>query len=181
MFELIINILLVVFFGYSFFTHVTEAPIPAMVTKNPYALSPDAWPKTIIILLEICLILNIIQIIKKNKGKPEFTIGAFVKTIPDFFKSQMFRGMVILAVASFILEPLGFMVTSFLVLFFYGLLLGDKKYVRLVIASALITLALYIIFSGLLSVNLPRGTVGFLRDFALGLEAVVAKVKGIFG
>ena len=34
------------------------------------ALQPDVWPKTIIILLEICLIVNIIQIIKKNKGNP---------------------------------------------------------------------------------------------------------------
>lgn len=181
MFELIINVLLVVFFGWSFFTHVTEAPIPAMVTKNPYALSPDKWPKTIIILLEICLIVNIIQIIKKNKGNPEFTLAAFAKSIPNFFKSQMFIGMVILAVASFILEPLGFMVTSVLVLFFYGMLLGDRKIVRLLIASVLITLVLYIVFSGLLGVNLPRGTVGFLRDFALGLESLINGIKGIFG
>ena len=181
MFELIINVLLFVFFGYTYFTHVTEGKIPANVTKNPYALSPEVWPKAIIILLEICLIINIIQIIKRNKGKEDFTIGAFLKSIPNFFKSKMFVGMVILTVASFILEPLGFMVTSCLVLFTYGLLLGDKKPVRLAIAAVLITLVLYILFSGMLSVNLPRGTVGFLRNFALFLESIVASVKGIFG
>ena len=181
MFELIINVLLFVFFGYTYFTHVTEGKIPANVTKNPYALSPEVWPKTIIILLEICLIINIIQIIKRNKGKEDFTIGAFLKSIPNFFKSKMFLGMVILTAASFILEPLGFMVTSCLLLFCYGLLLGDRKIVRLIIASVLITLVLYILFSGMLSVNLPRGTVGFLRNFALFLESIVASVKGIFG
>lgn len=181
MFELIINVLLVVFFGWSFFTHVTEAPIPAMATQNPYALSPAAWPKAIIILLEIFLVINILQIIKKNKGNPDFTLAAFAKTVPVFFKSQMFRGMIILVAASFLLEPLGFIPTSFLVLFFYGMLLGDKNYVRLLIASVLITLVLYIVFSGLLSVNLPRGTVGFLRSFALGLESIISSVKGIFG
>lgn len=181
MFELIINILLVVFLGFTFFTHVTESVIPASVERNPYALRPDVWPKAIIILLEICLIINIIQIIKRNKGKEDFTIGAFAKSIPDFFKSKMFLGMVILTVASFILEPLGFMVTCFLLLFSYGMLLGDKKIVRLLIASVLITLILYIIFSGLLSVNLPRGTVGFLREFALGLEGIIGSIKGIFG
>ena len=73
MFELIINILLFIFFGYTFFTHVLEAAVPAEVSRdNPYALQPDVWPKAIIILLEICLIVNIIKIIKKNKGKPEF-------------------------------------------------------------------------------------------------------------
>ena len=66
MFELIMNILLVVFLGFSYFTHVLEAPVPVKVQKNPYAFQPDTWPKVIIILLEICLIINIIQIIKKN-------------------------------------------------------------------------------------------------------------------
>ena len=181
MFELIMNILLVVFLGFSYFTHVLEAPVPVKVQKNPYAFQPDTWPKVIIILLEICLIINIIQIIRKNKGKEEFTFKYFVSTIPGFFKSKMFLGIIILTAASLILETLGFVVTAILVLFAYGALLGEKNYVRLGIASVVIALVLYIVFSGMLSVNLPRGTIGFLRDFALFLESVVAGVKGIFG
>ena len=180
MFELIINILLVAFLGVSYFTNVLEAPVPVKVQKNPYAFQPDTWPKVIIILLEICLIINIIQIIRKNKGKESFTLKAFVATIPDFFKSKMFLGIIILTVASFVLETLGFVLTAILVLFFYGWLLGAKNIPTLAIASVLISLVLYIIFSGMLSVNLPRG-VGFLRDFALLLESGVAAVKGIFG
>ena len=41
-------------------------------------------------------------------------------------------------------------------------------------------MVLYIVFSGMLSVNLPRGTIGFLRNFALWLESVVGAVKNIF-
>ena len=170
MFELIINILLFIFFGYTFFTHVLEAAVPASVARNPYALQPDVWPKAIIILLEICLLINIIQIIRKNKGNPEFTLGAFAKSVPAFLKSKLFFGIVIMVVASFILETVGFIVTSMFILFFYGLL----------IASVCITLVLYIVFSGMLSVNLPRGTIGFLRNFALSLESMVAAVKNIF-
>ena len=181
MFELIMNILLVVFLVFSFFTHVLEAPVPVKVQKNPYAFQPDTWPKVIIILLLICLVINIIQIIKKNKGKEEFTLKYFVSTIPGFFKSKMFLGIIILTAASLLLETLGFVVTAILVLFFYGALLGEKNFVRLGIASVIIALVLYIVFSGLLSVNLPRGTIGFLRDFALFLESIVAGVKGIFG
>jgi len=84
MFELILNVLLFVFFGWAFFTHVLEAAVPAKVLKNPYALKPDVWPKAIIILLEICLLINIIKIIRKNKGKENFTIsanGIYVNTI----------------------------------------------------------------------------------------------------
>ena len=181
MFELIMNILLVVFLGFSYFTHVLEAPVPVKVQKNPYAFQPDTWPKVIIILLLICLVINIIQIIKRNKGKESFTLKAFVATIPNFFKSKMFVGIVILTVASLLLETIGFVVTAILVLFAYGALLGEKNFVRLAIASVLIALVLYIVFSGMLSVNLPRGTIGFLRNFALFLESSVAGVKGIFG
>ena len=143
MFELIINILLFIFLGFTFFTHVLEAAVPASVARNPYALQPDVWPKTIIILLEICLIVNIIKIIKKNKGNPDFTLGAFVGSIPGFLKSKLFLGIVIMVAASFILETVGFIVTALFVLFFYGLLLGEKNVVRLLIASVCITLVLY--------------------------------------
>ena len=181
MFELIMNILLVVFLGFSYFTHVLEAPVPVKVQKNPYAFQPDTWPKVIIILLLICLVMNIFQIIKKNKGKETFTMKYFLSTIPSFFKSKMFRGILILFCASLVLETLGFMVTAILVLFLYGWLLGETKFVRLAIASVCIALGLYIFFSGMLSVNLPRGTVGVLRNFALFLESIVAGVKGILG
>ena len=180
MFELIINILLFIFLGFTYFTHVLEAAVPAKVAKNPFVLQPDVWPKTIIVLLEICLIINIIQIIRKNKGNPEFSISAFVKSSPEFLKGKIFRGIVIMVVASLLLETLGFMVTSALVLFFYGMLLGEKKLPRLAIASVCITLVLYIIFNGMLSVNLPRGTIGFLRSFALWMESIIGAVKSIF-
>ena len=181
MFELIMNILLVVFLGYSYFTHVLEAPVPVKVQKNPYAFQPDTWPKVIIILLLICLTINIVQIIKKNKGKENFNMKYFLSTVPGFFKSKMFLGIVILFGASLVLEALGFMLTAILVLFLYGWLLGETKFVRLAIASVCIALGLYIFFSGMLSVNLPRGTVSALRNFALFLESIVAGVKGIFG
>ena len=180
MFELIINILLFIFLGFTFFTHVLEAAVPASVARTPYALQPDVWPKTIIILLEICIIINIIQIIRKNKGNPDFSLGAFAKSIPDFLKSKLFLGIVIMVAASFMLETVGFIVTALFVLFFYGMLLGEKNIVRLLIAAVCITLVLYIVFSGMLSVNLPRGTISFLRNFALWLESIVAAVKNIF-
>lgn len=172
MFELIVNILLFVFLGYTMCFHVLEAVVPAKVAKNPYNLQPDVWPKAIIILLLICLAINIYRIIKKNKGNPDFNFGAFGKNVAEFLKSKMFIGMVIIVAASMVLETLGFIVTAFLLLFFYGMLLGEKNILRLLIVSVLVTFLLYIVFSVLLSVNLPRGTIGFLRNFALMLEGL---------
>lgn len=173
MFELIANVLLLVFMGYSFFTHVLEAKIPKTYTRNPSNLMPDVWPKVIIGLLCLCLVLNIIKIIRKNKGNPDFSFNVFLKNSAGFFKSKMFLGMIIIAVAALIIETVGFVVTAVLVLFCYGMLLGEKKLVRLAIVSVVLALVLHIVFSGLLDVTLPRGTVPFLRNFALFLENLV--------
>lgn len=173
MFELIANILLLVFMVFTFFTHVLEARIPKSFTKNPYNLMPDVWPKVIIGLIVLCLVINIIKIIRKNKGNEEFNLKSFWANSLQFFKSKMFLGMLILAAASLVLETLGFVVTAFLILFLYGLLLGEKKFWRLLIVSVALALLLHIIFSGLLDVTLPRGTIPFLRNFALWLENLI--------
>ncbi len=170
MFELICNVLLLVFLGYTYFTHVLEAKVPKSYLKNPNVLHPSVWPKLIIILLVICLVINIIKIFKKNKGNPEFSFGAFAKNSLVFLKSKMFIGMAILMIAALILEPLGFVVTAALLMFAYGMLLGEKIWWRLAIISCVLAIFLHIAFSGLLGVSLPRGTVPFLRDFSLFLE-----------
>ncbi|MBR0229678.1 MAG: tripartite tricarboxylate transporter TctB family protein [Clostridia bacterium] len=170
MFELICNVLLFVFLGYTYFTHVLEAKVPKSYLKNPNVLHPSVWPKVIIILLLICIAINIVKIIKKNKGNPEFSFKAFGKNSLVFLKSKMFLGMVILVIASFILEPLGFVVTAALLMFAYGMLLGEKKWWRLAILACVLAVLLHIAFSGLLGVSLPRGTVPFLRSFSLFLE-----------
>ena len=173
MFELICNVLLFVFLGFTYFTHVLEAKVPKSYLKNPNVLHPSVWPKAIIILLLICIAINIYKIIKKNKGNPEFTFSAFGKNSLVFLKSKMFLGMVILLTASFVLEPLGFVVTAALLMFCYGMLLGEKKWWRLAIIAVVLGIFLHIAFSGLLGVNLPRGTVPFLRSFSLFLENLV--------
>lgn len=170
MFELICNVLLFVFLGYTYFTHVLEAKVPKSYLKNPNVLHPSVWPQVIIILLLICIAINIVKILKKNKGNPEFTFKAFGKNSLEFLKSKMFLGMVVLVIASFILEPLGFVVTGALVMFAYGMLLGEKKWWRLLIIACVLGVLLHIAFSGLLGVNLPRGTIPALRDFSLFLE-----------
>lgn len=170
MFELIANILLLVFMVYTFFTHVLEANVSKSYMKNPSNLMPDVWPKVIIALLVVCLVVNIIKIIRKNKDNPEFNFKSFFANSLEFFKSRTFLGIVILVVASLIIETFGFVVTTFLVLVSYGFLLGERKIVRLLIVSLILALLLHIIFSGLLDVTLPRGTIGFLRNFALFLE-----------
>ena len=173
MFELICNILLWLGLLYAYCFNVLEAPIPDRVARNPYTLKPDMWPKAIIILLLICIAINIINIIRKNKNNPEFSLDALMS-----IRARLCIGIAIVVGASFILEPLGYMATCVLVLFLYGLLLGQHHVIRLAIFSVLVTLVLYVVFSVLLSVNLPRGTIPALRNFSLYVESIVSSVKG---
>ncbi len=173
MFELILNILLLLGLGYTLAFHVVEAPVPLKVQKNPYALQPHVWPTVLIVLLMVLICVNIFGIIKKNKGKESFSLKAFGAVVPAFFKSKLFLGIAIVVISSFILEPLGFMVTCFLLLVAYGYLLGDRKYARLILVALAVTIFLYVVFGVLLSVNLPRGTVPFLRNFALAVESIL--------
>lgn len=173
MFELLCNALLFIFLGVTYFTHVLESKIPKTFYKNPSNLNPGFWPKLIIILLMICLAVNIWKIIKKNKGNADFNLKSFGRNTLAFLKSKMFLGMLLLAFAAAILETVGFIVVAVIVLFGYGMLLGEKKIVRLAIVSVFIALLLHLLFSGLLDVTLPRGTVPFLRNFALFLEGII--------
>ena len=172
MFELICNVLLWLGLLYSYFFNVLEAPIPDRTARNPYTLKPDVWPKAIIILLLICIAINIFNIIRKNKNNPEFSLDALLS-----IRARMCMGIALILAASFVLEPLGYMVTCVLVLFLYGLLLGQTHVIRLAFMSVILTLVLYVVFSVLLSVNLPRGTIPELRNFSLYVEGIVASVK----
>lgn len=173
MLELVVNVALLLSLGYTLCFHVLEAAVPIKVQRNPYALQPNIWPSVILVLLLVCIAFNIFKIIRKNKGNPAFSFKKFLADIPQFFKSKLFIGIVIVLAASFVLEALGFMVTCFLFMVAYGLLLGDRKYWRLLLLSLALTLALYICFGVLLQVNLPRGTVPFLRNFALFIESLI--------
>lgn len=172
MFELICNVLLWLGLLYSYFFNVLEAPIPDRTARNPYTLKPDVWPKAIIILLLICIAINIINIIRKNKNNPDFKLDALMS-----IRARLCIGIALVVAASFVLEPFGYMLTCVLVLFLYGLLLGQTHIFRLAVFSVLVTLVLYVVFSVLLSVNLPRGTIPELRNFSLYVESIVASVK----
>ena len=59
----------------------------------------------------------------------------------------------------------------------HGLAGVDDHLGGLAVLSVLITLVLYVVFSVLLSVNLPRGTIPEMREFALKVEQFVSDTK----
>lgn len=160
--ELIVNILLLGFCIFCFGYVGSTMPVSAV-----NELGAEQWPQGILILL----ILAIFRAHKPAEISAAFQ--AFPGDVAGFFKSKLFIGMVLVVIMAIAYEPIGFMLTCFLFLMAYGLLLGQRNIALLVGTSLLITVILYIGFAVFLGVLLPRGNVSFLRDFALFVESLV--------
>jgi hypothetical protein len=170
--ELIVNILIFLFCGFSFWY------VGATMPKSPdNELGAEQWPQLLLILLMIAIAYNIFSYFKKHK-KDEIS-AAFADFFPGvarFVKSKLFIGMCILMAMALLYEPLGFVATSFLFLVSYGILLGERRPVVLLLSGLGIMLLLYIGFSVFLGVLLPRGYIPALRNFALFLESIFQRI-----
>ena len=167
--DIIFSVILIV--GASFlYVYIGGATGSTAGLENLTDLGAAFWPRVILVLIIVLSVVNLIQAIKKMKAE-----GATVTSgidVAGFFKSKLFIGMILVFAAALILPIIGFIPTCFIFLIVYGLLLGDKKYLRLVIAALLITIVVYIVFQGALDIFLPRGK-GVFRTFALALERLL--------
>jgi hypothetical protein len=57
----------------------------------------------------------------------------------------------------FSVSKIGFIITTFFFLLFFGLVLGERRWLRLILFAALTPVAIYMIFSTILNVPLPPG------------------------
>jgi hypothetical protein len=166
--ELIVNILLMVFSGVCFWYVGATMPV-----SPQNELGAEQWPQVLLVLLMIAVGYNIFKFFKTHK-KEDIT-AAFADFLPGvlrFLKSKLFKGMLIVIVMALLYEPLGFVMTSALFLVTYGILLGERRPLVLILSSLGIMLLLYIGFSVFLGVLLPRGYIPFLRNLALSLESL---------
>lgn len=137
-------------------------------------LGAAAWPRVILALIIILSVVAIVNMVRKKNGKLPVTGEGF----SAFLHSKLLIGMVICGVTAFILQYIGFIPTSFLFLIAYGVLLGEKRPVVLIVTGLVATLILYVIFQGPLSIFLPRGF-GFFRSFALTMEGFLGMIPGL--
>jgi len=57
----------------------------------------------------------------------------------------------------FVVERVGFIATTFLFLIFFGLVLGERRWVRLILFAIVVPIVVYAIFDTTLHVPLPQG------------------------
>ncbi len=170
--ELIVNVALMVFSLYSFF--YVGATMPK---SDASELGAEQWPQALLALLMIAILVNIYKYFRVHKK--EEIIAAFKDFFPGvlrFVRSKLCIGMAMLILLGLCYEPIGFITCSLVFLIAYGILLGERRPLRLILSAVIITLVLYIGFAVFLGVLLPRGTVPFLRSIALFLESIVQAI-----
>ncbi len=150
---------------YCFFLVGAESPAP-----TPTELGAAFWPRIILVAMIALLVANIVNYLKANKVTAQGIMGE-VK-LGAFFKSKLFVGMLIVFFMALVMPYIGFIPSCLLFLVSYGVLLGEKRLPRLILIALIITILLYALFQGPLSIMLPRGE-GFFRDFALVCEGLL--------
>lgn len=164
--DLLFNLILFVFFGFCLINISSVSNLP-----GSDVMGAALWPQIILTTLLFAFALNIMKIYtsgKKDPGNAPVLNGTMVK---EFVAGKLFAGIVLVALMSFLLEPLGFIITTFLFLSAYGFLLGRKCIWKQLLISFIATFMLFFIFSKGLSIMLPRGS-GAIRQFSLMLENI---------
>lgn len=162
--DILFSVGLIIFSIYCFILVGIESPAP-----TPTELGAAFWPRIILVLMIILLIYNLYSDIKNKKSIEKIDIGGFLK-------SKLFVGMILVAAMTLIMPYVGFITSCFLFLVSYGFLLGERKIVKLIIFSIIITFVLYFVFQGMLDIRLERGY-GIFRDIALSLETLILNIR----
>lgn len=167
--ELIVNVALL---GFSIFCYFYVGQTMPKSAVNE--LGAEQWPQALLLLMILAICWNIYKYFKTHS---KADIAAAFRGLPGdalkFLKSKLFIGMALVVIMALMYEPVGFMVTCLFFMISYGILLGERRPVRLIVSAVVITIVLYVGFSVFLGVLLPRGQVPFLRNFALFVESLI--------
>lgn len=154
-----------------------NAGIDPRAAATATELGAAFWPRLILGIIIILSVISFVNMYREHKKTCEADGDSNddkeKRGIAWFFKSKLFRGMILCAITAFILPKIGFIPTSFLFLISYGILLGERRPHILVITGILATLIIYVVFQGALSIFLPRGF-GIFRDFGMMMEDLVS-------
>lgn len=143
----IIAAIFFIFLGLIFFWNSKSFP------DSTREIGVGAFPRLLaglLIILSIVLIINAIKNFTLSKNPPLFK---------EFTKGQKFILVVIFALIIYIkiLEPLGFILSSFLLLLTLMFIFGEKRKVILLFVPIGFSIILYVVFSKLAMVSLPEG------------------------
>ena len=173
MFELLFSIALFLFFGYCLFYVSTTVTVSTV--SDP--LGAALWPQILLVLLLIVLALNIYHLVRKMPGE-ERNLSRVLSQV-DWGKaltSPLFLGIVTLLIYAYLLNITGFLLTSWVLCMVYCYLLGERRLVVLPVFSLVTVVVLFLLFYKGMGIQMPRGTIPFLRNCALSVESLLRSI-----
>lgn len=171
-FELLFSIVLFLFSGYCLFYVTTTVTVSTV--SDP--LGAALWPQILLALLMLMLALNIFWIIKKAPAE-ERKLSTLKKiNWGKAVTSPLCVGMVVLVIYAAILNTTGFLLTTWILGMIYCYLLGERRLTVLPIFSFVAVVFLFLLFYKGMGIQMPRGTVPFLRSFALSIEKLLRSI-----
>ena len=171
-FELLFSAVLFLFSGYCLY-YVSSTVVVSTVSDP---LGAAFWPQLLLVLLLVILAFNMYFIIK-NIPKEERNLNAFSKI--DWKKaltSPLFLGMAVLLVYAYLLNTTGFLLTSWILCMVYCYLLGERRLAILPVFSLVTVVLLFLLVYKGMGIQMPRGTIPFLRNFALAVESLLRSI-----
>ncbi len=124
----------------------------------------DGFPRLVIALALILLIYDSIVTYKKlQRNKRENLQEKDVFEKPGL--KLLFTGVILLALYVVIVEPLGYMITTALLVFIFMKAMGYKSNFWALIYTVILVAATLMIFGYVFGTSLPRG-IGFLRELS---------------
>lgn len=172
--EMLFSIILIVFAGYC----ITYVHASAATTVYTDPLGTTFWPTLLLSALIVLLCINVVQIYLRTP-KEKRNLDSITKiNIKSIMKSRLTWGILLTAAYALLLPTTGFLLTSFLMGIALSYLLGEHRPKVLIVASFLIVAIVFVVFYKGMSIQLPRGTVPFLRNMSLAAEAVLRSIGG---
>ncbi len=155
--ELLIGIFLIIFCIIIF---LQAGDLPSF---NETVLNAGSFPKFIAVILSIlCLILIVSKAIELFRQRTKTTKLNYKKYFKEVFKEYklVFFALISLFLYIFLMQFIGFIVTTILFIISTGFIIGPKKKKNVLIISGVavvITFSTYLFFQNVLHVRFPTG------------------------
>ena len=170
--ELLFNIALIVLSLYCLF--YVNSSVEGSIYTDP--LGPAFWPGLLLVLLAVLLFINVIQILRKMPAEKRNLDSIIRIDFRAILRSRLTWGILLMLMYAFCLPYTGFMLTSFVMGSLLSYILGEKRPAVLILFPLLAVSVIFVIFYKGMSIQLPRGTVPFLRNFSIGVETFLRNI-----
>jgi len=139
------------------------------------AIAPSLFPYitlALIILLSAALILLNLVRTRVTNSVPDQPDDAALDTNSSWLKTAAF--FVLLTVYGLLLKPVGFLISSFLIISTISVMLGNRNWLQILLLAVFAPICLYLIATRAMLVSLPE-----LNQIELGYASVVNWVTGL--